>query len=517
MSQASLSVNLLGVVGAGTMGTGIAQTAIQSGLATVLVDAAPDALARADGAIDGALRKGVERERWTAADADTALARLTLADDTAALARADVVIEAVPERLELKREVLGAVAEACGPEAVLATNTSSLLVSAVAAGVPRPGRVIGMHFFNPVPSMRLVEVVPGADTDDHVVAAARALGARLGKRVVVAQDGIGFLVNRCGRPFIGEALRLLQEGVATVEQIDRICRMGGGFRMGPFELADLVGLDVNLEIAESFWRQSYGETRWKPSPIQARLVAAGRHGRKTHSGFYEYRDGPHRGPDPDARPPGGGRGRVAMIHGSGAVADGLRTRAVRAGFVVAGRRGDGGGDAFLEVDADPRRGAAGRTPRPHLLLCAATSLGDAGDKHAYGFHLVGPVEESRLVETTTLPTTPRDVVTAGDSFFDALGLHVERVGDAPGLVLGRIVAQLVNEAAFAIGERIASPADIDAGTTLGLNYPRGPVAWGHDAGLRHIKAILTGLYETLREERYRTAPMLRAADTTLVL
>jgi 3-hydroxybutyryl-CoA dehydrogenase len=515
MADPSHHVNLLGVAGAGTMGAGIAQTAIQAGVPTVLIDAAPGALERAEAAIEAALRKGIERERWSGPDADAARARLTFAGEPAALAEADVVIEAVPERLELKREVLGPIADACGPATILATNTSSLLVSAVASGLPRPGRVVGMHFFNPVPRMRLVEVVPGADTAEEVVAAARALGERLGKQVVVAQDGIGFLVNRCGRPFIGEALRLLQERVATVEQIDRICRLGGGFRMGPFELADLVGLDVNLEVAESFWRQSYGEPRWKPSPIQARLVAAGRRGRKTGVGFYDYRDGPHREPDPEPPAPGGGDGRLVAVGGRGPVADGIRERAERAGFVVRGRYDDDARDAHVVVDGDAQRRPEGPSPAPRLVLCAATSLRDAGDPHAYGFHLLGPVADARLAETTVLATTPPEAIAAGDGFLAALGLHVERVGDAPGFVLGRIVAQLVNEAAFAIGEGVAAPADVDAGTTLGLNYPRGPVAWAEATGLRHVRALLAGLHAARGEERYRTAPLLHAAQITL--
>jgi 3-hydroxybutyryl-CoA dehydrogenase len=508
-------MNLLGVAGAGTMGSGIAQTAVLAGVPTVLIDALPDALARAESSIGAALDKGVERGRWSAADAEAARGRLTLAGEPEALAGADVVIEAVPERLELKHQVLSAVADACGHDAVLATNTSSLLVSAIAAGVPRPERVVGMHFFNPVPLMRLVEVVPGVESADEAVATARDLGQRLGKHVVLAQDGIGFLVNRCGRPFVGEALRLLQERVATVEQIDRICRMGGGFRMGPFELADLVGLDVNLEIAESFWRQSYGEPRWRPSPIQARIVATGRHGRKTGSGFYDYRDGPHREPDPDPPAPGGGEGRVVAVGGRGPVADGIRERAIAAGFAVCGPHDDAVRDAYVVVDADPQRRTTVANGAPRLVLCAATSLRGVRDPQAYGFHLVGPVAESRLVETTTLPTTAAETVAAGDAFFAALGFQVERVGDAPGMVLGRIVAQLVNEAAFAIGEGVASPDDVDAGTTLGLNHPRGPVAWGEATGLRHVRAILAGLHAARGEERYRTAPLLHAADSTL--
>ncbi|ADB50615.1 3-hydroxyacyl-CoA dehydrogenase NAD-binding domain-containing protein [Conexibacter woesei] len=516
MAQTARSVDRLGVAGAGTMGAGIAQTALLAGIPTVLTDPSADALAHAEATVSAALARGAERGRWSTADADAARTRLTCATDPAALAGVDAAIEAVPERLELKRTVFAQLADVCGPATLLATNTSSLLVSAVAAGLPAPERVVGLHFFNPVPLMRLVEVIAGADTGPEALASARALGERLGKRVVVAQDGIGFLVNRCGRPFVGEALRLLQERVATIEQIDRICRMGGGFRMGPFELADLIGLDVNLEIAESFWRQSYGEPRWKPSPLQARLVAAGRHGRKSGAGFHDYRDGAHRPADPEPPAPGGGDGRSVVIGGAGPVADGLRARARTAGFAVLGLNDRGADDIHLCVDADPRRrtwfGGLGHVPA-RALLCASTTLRAARDVRACGFHLVGPVDQARLVETTALPDTDPAAVARTEEFFGVLGFHVERVGDAPGMVLGRIVAQLVNEAAFAIGEGVGSAADVDAGTTLGLNHPRGPVAWSEQTGLAHVRAILRTLHDERGEERYRTAPLLLGAES----
>lgn len=508
MQAPATSIRRLGVVGAGTMGAGIAQTALLADIPTVLIDASEAALAAALERIAAALAAGAERGRWTAEQAGAARARLDTSPAIAALAGCDAVVEAVPERLALKRELLAAVAQACGPETLLATNTSSLLVSAVAHGVPQPERVVGLHFFNPVPRMRLVEVVPGAMTSDAAVAAARALGERLGKRVIVAQDGIGFLVNRCARPFVGEALRLLQERIASVEQIDRICRLGGGFRMGPFELADLVGLDVNLEIAESFWRQSYGEPRWKPSPLQARLVAAGRWGRKSGAGFYDYADDPYREPDPAPPAPAAGEGRPVVIRGSGAVADGLRARAAGLGFDVR-RHGDDLDEDVPRLDAGETR-AGQHGGRGRAVLCAGTSVALAGQPTACGFHLVGPVEQARLVEVCALPSTDPALLRRTEALFAALGLHVERVGDAPGLVLGRIVAQLVNEAAFAIGEGVGSAADVEVGLTLGLNHPRGPVGWADAMGLERVRGILSALHALRGEERYRLAPLLAA-------
>ena len=206
------------------------------------------------------------------------------------LAACELVIEAAPERLELKRELFARLSRACGPDAVLATNTSSIPVTALASAAARPEQVVGMHFFNPPPLMGLLEVIRADQTGEAALRVACEVGEAMGKQVILAADSPGFLVNRCGRPFGAEALRLVQERVAGHEQVDRVCRMGGGFRMGPFELMDLVGIDVGLEVAISFTELSFGEPRWKPNPIQARMVAAGRLGRKTGRGYYEYRE-----------------------------------------------------------------------------------------------------------------------------------------------------------------------------------------------------------------------------------
>jgi 3-hydroxybutyryl-CoA dehydrogenase len=386
------AARVIGVIGAGTMGAGIAQLAARSGARTILHDPLPQALARgAQYARDG-FGKEAAKGRLSAAEADAAAARIEPVDDLAALAPCELVIEAAPERLELKHELYARLSEEIvGAQCVLATNTSSLLVTAIAAAARDPERVVGMHFFNPAPIMRLLEVVAGEQSDERSLTLARATGEAMGKTVIQAQDGPGFLVNRCNRPFGLEALRLLQERVADIETIDRIVRVEGGFRMGPFELMDLVGIDTGLEISKSFYAQSFGEPRWRPSPITARYVAAGRYGRKSGRGYYDYSIDPHRPPDPD--PPAG--------------------------------------------DADAN------------------------------------------------------------------------VQPAVGGVLERIVCQVINECAFALGEGVGSAQDIDTGMVLGLNYPRGPLAWADEIGLDHVLAVLDGLWEEYREERYRPAPALR--------
>jgi 3-hydroxybutyryl-CoA dehydrogenase len=389
------AARVIGVIGAGTMGAGIAQLAARSGARTILHDPLPQALARgAQYARDG-LGKEAAKGRLDAAEADAAAARIEPVDDLAALAPCELVIEAAPERLELKHELYARLSEEIvGAECVLATNTSSLLVTAIAAAARNPERVVGMHFFNPAPIMRLLEVVAGEQSDERSLALARATGEAMGKTVIQAQDGPGFLVNRCNRPFGLEALRLLQERVADIETIDRIVRVEGGFRMGPFELMDLVGIDTGLEISKSFYEQSFGEPRWRPSPITARYVAAGRYGRKSGRGYYDYSIDPYRPADPDRDP-----------------------------------------------NPNPSGSEAGAQP-------------------------------------------------------------------AVGGVLERIVCQVINECAFALGEAVGSAQDIDTGMVLGLNYPRGPLAWADEIGLDHVLAVLDGLWEEYREERYRPAPAL---------
>jgi 3-hydroxybutyryl-CoA dehydrogenase len=387
------AAQVIGVIGAGTMGAGIAQLAARSGARTILHDPLPEALQRgAQYARDG-LGKEAAKGRLSSAEADAAAARIEPTDDLAAFAPCELVIEAAPERLSLKHELYKRLSEEIvGESCVLASNTSSLLVTAIAAAATNPERVVGMHFFNPAPIMRLLEVVAGVESSTEALDLATATGEAMGKTVIVAKDGPGFLVNRCNRPFGLEALRILQEQIADIETIDRTMRIEGGFRMGPFELMDLVGIDTGLEISKSFYEQSFGEPRWRPSPITARYVAAGRYGRKSGRGYYDYSSDPYRPPDPDPDPP-----------------------------------------------------------------------------------------------------APDDT----------------KVRPAAGGVLERIVCQVINECAFALGEGVGSAQDIDTGMTLGLNYPRGPLTWADQIGLDRVLAVLDGLWEEYREERYRPAPALR--------
>ncbi len=506
---------VIGVAGAGTMGAGIAQLSCLAGARTLLHDPLPDALDKGLEQIKRHLERGAERGRWSPEDAAAAAERLEPASSLEDFAPCELVIEAVPERLELKQELFetlsnGIVAEDC----VLATNTSSLLVTAVARSSHRPERVVGMHFFNPAPLMRLLEVVAGAGSSPRALATARAAGEAMDKIVIEAVDGPGFLVNRCNRPFGLEGQRLVQEGMASIQEVDRICRMEGGFRMGPFELSDLVGVDVGLEIARSFYEQSFGEPRWRPSQVVVKTVAAGWAGRKAGRGYYDYSQGndSYRPPDPDPPPMGGGDG-IIVIAGGSPLAMELREQAAAADWDVLDPEEAGDRQPpqlildLLYPDEPPEAPLEGG---PQAICVSAGSLAalDPGGS-AVGFHVLPPLKDAKLVELTRGPDTTSSAAAAAERFFATLGKTTTWVGDGPGLVLGRIVAQVINECAFALGEGIGSAEDIDSGMLHGLNYPRGPLAWADEIGLDHVAAILDALYEELHEERYRMAPALR--------
>jgi 3-hydroxybutyryl-CoA dehydrogenase len=464
------------------MGAGIAVAARDAGLSVVLHDPDPAAAGRVEGV------------QWAA--------------ELSGLAGCDVVIEAAPEVLDVKRSLFAALAEVVAADAVLATNTSSLLVSAVAAGVPQPERVVGLHFFNPVPKMRLVELVAGAASSEAALARAREVGEAMGKTVIAAADGPGFLVNRCNRPFSLEALRIVQERLATPEQVDRICRLALGFRMGPFELMDLVGIDVGVTIARSFYDQTL-EPRWRPSPLAARMAAGGRLGRKSGQGWYAYPPG--RPADPPSPAPGGGDGLV-VVAGESEPALAVLDAAVGAGWDAVAPAESAGEVPFLIVDCGATEEDPPLQGGPQLLLCDTVPLAlqDPGGTAA-GFVLGAPWLDDGVVELTRSATTSAAVVAAAERFFATLGRRVEWVGDAPGLVSGRLLACLVNEACFALGEGVGSAADIDLGMELGLNHPRGPLTWGDLVGADVVLETLMALWEEYREERYRPAPALVAA------
>ena len=469
---------IVGVIGAGTMGAGIAQLALGTGAETFLVDPIPEGLERGEKIIT----KGLER--WAAKGREVDASLLHTAAELGALRDCDIVIEAAPERLELKHELFSTLSrEVVSDECVLASNTSSIPITAIARVAERPERVVGMHFFNPAPVMKLVEVIAGLESSESALARTRELGEAMGKRVIECKDGPGFVVNRCNRPFGLEALRLLQERIADVPTIDRIVR-AAGFRMGPFELQDLVGIDTGFEVMLSFAELGFGEPRWRPSPLSAQMVAAGRFGRKTGRGWYSYdADGRYRDDDPE---PPSADPVPALIVGDTPLAHSLRTEVIRTEVT------DTTVQPQLAVDCDGSYDG----DLPVVRLFDGEPLGSRSGCGFFALPTGGAVE---LVRGTDLAR----------QFFEGLGRPVVDIEDCVGGVIGRMVCQVINESAFALQEGVASAQDIDAGMELGMNHPRGPFAWLEAIGPQQVLRVLDGLQAFTREERYRAAPWLR--------
>ena len=499
----------IGVIGAGTMGAGIAQLGAQSGARTLLFDLDPEALARGLASARTGIAKLVEKGRLEG-DAEEIGSRLETVSSLEDLADCELIIEVAPERLELKHEIFALLSQ-IAPNAVLASNTSSIPITAIATAAADPSKVVGLHFFNPAPLMKLVELIAAVQSSPESLALARAAGEAMDRRVIDAYDGPGFLVNRCNRPFGLEALQLLQNQISDVETIDRILRCAG-FRMGPFELQDLVGIDVGFEVMKSMSDLTFGEPRWQPSRLSARMVSAGFYGRKSGRGWYAYKDGKQvREPDPPAPEAGGGDGLV-VIAGELMLAYELRDLAESAGWQVAGPEEAEGEIPYLLVDCghDAGEGIA-LQGAPQAILVADSSLHqlDPGGTST-GFHALPRLAPGGMVELTSGSGTTDEAKKRTERFFATLGLHTAWVGDAPGLVLGRMICQVINECAFALQEGATSSAsDVDDGMMLGLNHPRGPLAWADEIGLDHVLMVLDGLRAELGEERYRAAPLIR--------
>lgn len=387
------SFERIGILGAGTMGTGIAQVVAESGIEASLHDPEPGAFERAHERAAGFLARKVEKGQIDEATAAATLARISPVATLEELAGVDLVIEAIPEDLELKRETFRRLDAASQPTTILASNTSSLSIAQIASATQHPERVVGMHFFNPVPLMALVEVIAGPLTASSVAEATIFAARRLAKTPVLAADTPGFIVNRVARPFYLEAMRILGDGAAGVEEIDGAMR-AAGFRMGPFELVDTIGADINFAVSQRMYEAFFYDPRYRPHPTQRLVVEAGRLGRKTSAGFYDY-------------------------------------------------------------EADGTRGA------PWATL---------GERPA--------------------------------------GPHQERLNEEQ--ISSRVVAALVNEAASAVAEGVATPQAIDTAMRLGANYPSGPLEWGERIGLARVVKTLEGLHAAVPDGRYRVMPLLRS-------
>ena len=483
----------LGVVGAGLMGGGIAQVAVQAGIRTLLFDAQPGAGAKAKQNISVVFQKLAAKGKLSDEAMRRTLELLQPVDTLNEFSACNVVIEAIVENLSAKQEAFKKLESVVTPECVLATNTSSLSVTAIASACSTPGRMGGFHFFSPVPLMKIVEVIDGVRTEPRVSNLLTTLATRMGHTPVRAQDTPGFIVNHAGRGYGTEALRILGEGVAEFHAIDRILRDGAGFRMGPFELLDLTGLDVSQPVMESIYHQYYEEPRFRPSPLLLQRKQAGLLGRKTGSGFYQYVDGVMQ---PVA---------AAAVPAAQPVNVWVSRHFPESHALVTFLVWDLGGT--LDTGEHPSADS----------LCIVTPRGGDATSHAVDEHLDPhrTIAFDALFGTTThrtlmaTPVTTQAMRDAALALFQADGVPASMIRDSAGLVAQRVIAHIVNIACDIAQQGIATPQDIDRAVTLGLGYRRGPLSMGDMIGTGTILAILETLQAFYGDPRYRPSPWLK--------
>jgi 3-hydroxybutyryl-CoA dehydrogenase len=477
MLDVSRSDLVAAVAGAGTMGRGIAQVLAQCGARTLLYDAQPGAGQKAKDSIAQALAKLAEKGRVQ--DPGAIVGRIEVVDALDAFHPAHVVVEAIVEDLGAKRVLFASLERIVADDAILASNTSSLSVTAMAAGCKRPGRIAGYHFFNPVPVLKIVEVVDGVLTEPWATEALSALAKRFGHTPVRCKDTPGFIVNHAGRAFVPEALRILSEGIAEPATIDRILVDAAGFRIGPFGLMDLVGLDVAHAVMKSMYEQYHGEPKYKPSFIAETRVAAGLLGRKTKRGWYEYDPEMNMPPEPAA--PTRKPASVWAVPELREMLNAPFAEKSKAEVCLVAPLGTDCTHAALEQDLEPERTVAvdplfGFTKRRTLMVN---------------------------------PKTRKQVRDAAHALLASGGVPVSVINDSPGFVAQREVAHIVNVGCDIVQMRIATPEDLDRAVMLGLGYPKGPLAMGDALGPKKILAVLEAMHAIYQEPRYRPSPWLR--------
>lgn len=483
-------IRKIGVVGAGAMGRGIVQLFAQAGHRVACFDSNA---AQAQGAVAFVRRmieRGVEKGRHSAAEARSILAAITACATFGELADCDLVVEAIVEDLGAKRELFRALEAIIADDAILASNTSSLVIAEIAAACRRPQRVAGLHFFNPVPLMKVAEVIAAVRTAPQVVSALQALVAAAGHRAVVASDQPGFLVNHAGRGLYTEGLRIVEEQLASPQDVDTLMREAAGFRMGPFELLDLTGLDVSGEVMESIYRQFQQEPRFRPSSLVPPRVAAGLLGRKVGEGWYRYEDGERMVLPPAAAPPLPDAARF-WVDPAASEHDALRRLIAASGAQVVTSS-----EAAEVLLIQPWGWDATR-------YCARQGL-DAARAVAVD-PAPGLGRRRTMMLTASTCTDSRDLAHA---LLACDGVGVTVINDSPGFVVQRIVAMIVNIAADIAQRGIARVDDIEDAVRLGLGYPDGPLSLGDAMGPARVLDILTRIQQQTGDPRYRPSPWL---------
>jgi len=485
----------IGIVGAGAMGRGIAQLFASAGKQVWLHDACSESISEALRFNRELLERGLAKGRLSIAELDATLARMQAAPALADLSGCDLVIEAIVENLEAKQALFIELESLLAEGAVLATNTSSLSVTRIAAACQHPERVAGFHFFNPVPLMKLVEVVRGERSDPQVIERLVKLAEEAGHFPAITPDTPGFLVNHAGRAYSTEAQRILAEGIATAEQIDRILRDGPGFRMGPFELFDLTGLDISHAVMESVYQQFYQDPRYTPSYQAAQRVAAGLLGRKTGQGYYRYENGQQiRTPEPQFSPV-----RIERPFWLDSQDPVLRSRLA----------------ALLQAAGTELE--SGEVPSARAI-CLITPLGE--DASSMIARLGLPAERSVALDQfcdfdrrrvlMRQPALAPAIEAQARQALGSDGVPVEVINDSPGFVSQRVVASIVNLGCEIAQKGIADPQTLDRAVTLALGYPKGPLGFAEHYGAARILAILQAMQNCYGgEARYRPSPWLR--------
>ncbi|UCV20987.1 3-hydroxyacyl-CoA dehydrogenase [Ferribacterium limneticum] len=492
MFDASRNDLCLGIVGAGLMGRGMAQIAAQAGIQVVLFDNSPETAETARLTIAEVLGKLSAKGKIDYLEASAAAARITVADSLTKFERCHVVIEAIIENLDAKRELFRRLEEVVSDTCLLATNTSSLSVTEIAATCKLPGRLGGFHFFNPVPVMKVVEVIDGVRSESWVGSALGELAVRFGHTPVRAKDSPGFIVNHAGRGFLTEALRIVGEGIADFSQVDGILR-GAGFKLGPFELLDLTGLDVSYPVMEAIYNQYYQEPRYRPSLIARQRLVAGLLGRKTGQGFYKYADGKKLIESPEEVPDAAVVMKPIWVGSSNSPfrEEVIRLIEAKGALVDKGERPTAESICIvLPIGLDVTTAALSEKLDP------AKTIG------------IDPLHLDGQVTLMKTPVTAADVSLAVRSIFASNGTSPICIHDSPGFVAQRVKAMIVNIGCDMAQQRIATPSDIDRAVTLGLGYPMGPLTMGDSMGAKVVLQILEELNDFYRDPRYRPSPWL---------
>ena len=485
----------VGIAGAGAMGRGIAQLAVQAGSTVWLFDTQAQAGVSARDAVFSQWDKLVDKGRLDAAQAADYKVRLRCADGLAALSGCTLVVEAIVERLDVKVSLFTQLEALLAPTAVLASNTSSLSITALGAGLQRPQQLAGFHFFNPVPLMKVVEVIAGLKTDPGVCEALAAFARQMGHTPVRAQDTPGFIVNHAGRGYGTEALRLVSEGVTDFATADRILKDQVGFKLGPFELMDLTALDVSHPVMESVYHQYYEEPRYRPSVITAQRLAGGLLGRKTGEGFYRYSQGVAQiSPEADAP-------RVDEMPPVW-----LSPRAARRAELLLLLKNLG---ARIETGASPSPQALTLVAPLGFDITTVAVVERLDPARTIGIDMLFDDASTRRRVLATNPATRADMRAAAHALFARDGKPVSVIRDSGGFVTQRVVSTIVNIASDICQQGICSPQDLESAVTLGLGYPMGPLALGNLLGPTNVLEVLFNMQTVYGDPRYRPSPWLR--------